>query len=133
MKYYRKALAVTASATLVAIAFAGQANADADKTDDGVNLHVYGKKLHVDQAAIWTGGPHFNICLNGFLTFTPPRGPSGTYTVYHHRGEPCGNSAGSSFLAEDTWWPNNTEVCAYFLKVSDNKRYGGKPCATIHN
>ncbi|MFJ9961718.1 hypothetical protein [Streptomyces avermitilis] len=133
MKYYRKALAVTASAALTAIAFAGQANADADKTDDGVTVGIFGKKLHVQQASIFTGGPHFNVCLNGFLTFTPPHGPSGTYTVYHHAGEPCSNSQGAYFLAEDTWWPNNTTACAYFLRVSNNKRYGGKPCVTIHN
>jgi hypothetical protein len=136
LKYIGKAVAATTAATLALMAFAGQASADASKTDNHVDLGVYGKKLHVDSAAIWANSPSLEYCLTGSLTFTPPKGSGfhpATFHTYHPRGVPCGNGDGSQDLAQNTEWPNNTEVCATFHKNTDGKRWGGKPCVTIHN
>ncbi|MFE2706972.1 hypothetical protein [Streptomyces mirabilis] len=133
MKYIGKGVAVAASTLLAAVAFAGPASADAVKKDNHVEVDIFGDKLHVRQAGIFAGGPQFNICLDGRLTFTPPHSSPTIYYTWHDTRRPCENSDGSSFLAENTRWPNNTEVCATFYGMRDGKRWGGKPCATIHN
>ncbi|MER5469799.1 hypothetical protein [Streptomyces sp. NPDC002685] len=133
MKYIGRAVAVTASAALAAMALVGQASADAQKKDNHVHVTITGKKLHVSQAGIFAGGPQFNICLDGRLTFTPPHRSPTIYYTWHGAHRPCGNSDGYSDLAGNTRWPNNTEVCATFYGMNDGKRWGGKPCATIHN
>jgi len=136
LTYIGKTVAATASVALAVTAFAGQASAEADKKDDHVQLHIYGTKVHVDSAFIWAGSPTMEYCLDGRLTFTPPNGSSvhpATFHTYHKRGIPCGNSDGRGDLAQNTRWPNNTKVCATFYKESDGKRWGGKPCATLHN
>lgn len=136
MKYIGKAVAATTAATLALMAFAGQASAEAHKTDDHVALHIYGDGLHVDSAAIWANSPTLAYCLTGSLSFKPPAGSGfhpATFHTYHPSGVPCGNGDGGNGLAQNTVWPNNTQVCATFKKNSDGKRWGGKPCATIHS
>ena len=134
MKYYRKALAVTASAALAAIAFAGQADADAHQTDNHVQFWIDGKKLHVADTTIYASNPDTKACRDGYLRFEPPGQQSATYPAYRKDGDKDCSAADVYFhLAKDTWWPNNTKVCAYFLEVKSRKRWGGEPCATIHN
>ncbi|MFG2785549.1 hypothetical protein ACGFY7_48005 [Streptomyces prunicolor] len=132
MKYFGKAVAVSASAVLAAVVFAGQASAEAHKKDDNVSLDVYGKGLHVNYADIFAGSPTLKDCLNGRLTFTPPGKSPTVFHGWHDPSTPCGSGAFYTQLAQNTRWPNNTKVCATFYK-KNGKRWGGKPCATIHN
>ncbi|MFG2422531.1 hypothetical protein ACGFWD_26190 [Streptomyces sp. NPDC048448] len=131
MKYIGRTVAVTASAALAAMAFVGQASADADKTDNHVALHVTGKKLHVDDVTIYGGSPSNNYCLNARVTFDNSRGNQ-TYYLWHPRGQRCGNGDYYTGIAKDTRWPNGTKICAAFYRTNGD-RWGGKPCATIHN
>lgn len=113
--------------------FAGPASADADKKDNHVDLSVYGKKLHVDSVAIWAGGPSLRYCLDARVTFTPPHGSPTIYYKWHDHSIPCGNGDLYRNIAVNTRWPNNTEVCATYYRQSNGQRWGGKPCATIHD
>lgn len=131
MKYIGKTAAAVASAALAVMAFAGQASADATVKDDGVILYITGKKLHVDDVTIWGGSPSNHNCLDARVTFDSSKGNT-TYYLWHPSGERCGESDYYPGVVKDMSWPNGTKVCATFYKTNGD-RWGGKPCATIHN
>lgn len=132
LKRIGKAAVAATSAALAVIAISSPANADAHKTDNHVQLYLYGAKLHVTDTTIYASNPDTTACRDGYLTFAPPGRQTATYPAYRNN-RPCEAADVYFHLAKNTWWPNNTKVCAYFLEVKSRKRWGGMPCAIIHN